>query len=229
MNIFQRASLLFKNPKNTEGRRQPVYEKIAIDDIPPASALLFYNGNKVTERAGYRLFKHHYWPPAFHAAFYIGERLFLNVGKFKTVEDLTTELRSSRRIDVVIYKVLNQFQRQEMSREATLGTSKHRIGLTLPDYAVTDYLRFLFRGLPTSKKQFCSENVAETFGLSKAHGNDTGQTWADRVDTNGGIRISDGLPVDCAPWDVLEGALNGMGGAEIRTLHVGHDYPYRSS
>lgn len=223
MNFFQKIGALTRNPG---GPSLPEYPGISIEDIPPASALLFYNGNKLTERAGRALFQHPYWPPAFHAAIYIGDRLFLNVGKFRTLEDLTTELRSQRRIDVVIYRDLTPEQRQEIARAATLDTSPHRVGLSLPDYAITDYLRFLFRKLPASKADFCSENVAELFGRTSARGLKSLSSWHAVVKAAGGIRIAAGLPVDTAPWDIQEGAEVGFGGAESRTLHVGRDYPF---
>lgn len=226
MNFFQRAALLLKNPKNLEGRRQPVYPWIRIDEIPPASCLLFYNGNRVTERAGARWFNHRYWPPAFHAAFYLGNRLFLNVGKFKTIEDLTTELRSKRRVDVVLYTNLTQNQRDKMVRTAMMDTSGHRIGLRFPDYAVTDYLRFLFRRLPPSKKDFCSENVAELFGRAPATGMKSVESWEAAVIAAGGIRTAEVLPLDTAPWDIQEWAEVHPARCEIRTVHVGGDYPF---
>ncbi len=226
MNFFQRAALLLKDPKNTEGKRQPAYPRIKIDDIPPASALLFYNGNKVTERAGARLFGHRYWPPAFHAALYIGDRLFLNVGKFKTLKDLTTELRGNRRVDVVIYHALLPDQRREIARAALMDTSHNKVGLSLPDYAVTDYLRFLLRKMPASKKDFCSESVCELLGRAPARGMKSAESWGAAVVAAFGIRIAEGLPVDTAPWDIQEGAEAGWAGAELRTLWVGPDYPF---
>lgn len=226
MNFFQRVALLFKDPKNTDAMKQAPYPRINIDDIPPASAILFYNGNRVTERAGARLYGCPYWPPAFHAAFYIGNRMFLNVGEFRTIEDLTTELRSTRRADVVIYNALTPDQRAGMARAAMLDTSKERVGLTLPDYAVTDYLRFLVRGIHPSKSDFCSENVAEIFGRASAQGLKSVESWAVVVAAAAGIRIAQGLPVDTAPWDIEKGAEALMAGAERRTLWVGPDYPF---
>ena len=223
MNFFQKIKVLTKDPG---GPRQPVYPRITLDEIPPASALLFYNGNKLTERAGRAIFKHPYWPPAFHAAIYVWNHLCLNVNKFKTLEDVTEGFNSNRRIDVVIYHELTDEQRKEISREAALDASPHKMGLVLPDYAVTDYLRFLFRKLPPSRKDFCSENVVELFGRAPAHGVRRVSEWYEAVKASGGIRIAPGLPVDTTPWDIQEGAETGFGGAELRTLHLGPDYPF---
>jgi hypothetical protein len=207
MNFFQRAALLTKDPKNVEGKRQAAYPWISLADIPPASALLFYNGNKVTERAGMRLFGHRYWPPAFHAALYLEEGRFLNVGKFKTIELVERQLRSTRRVDVVIYKALSAMARRDVVGAAYRDTSSPKVGFMLPDYAVTDYLRFLVKAVRPSKKDFCSENVVEAFAAA-------------------GLKVSDQEPFNTAPWDLQEWAEARPEVCELRTLWVGSNYPF---
>jgi hypothetical protein len=199
MSIFK----LFKKPKDVQPL--PDYPPIALEHIPPASTLLFYGGMKLTEMAGNRLYGHKYRPPAFHAAFYIEGGLFLNVGGFKVVQELGKELRSTRRIDVVIYKNIRPEYRKSMLRLAYLDASKPKIGISLPDYSWTDYLRFGLKFLKPSKKDFCSENVVEMFA-------------------NGQVTVSDKKPVDTAPWDLFEYALDHPDQCEIRTLHIGPEF-----
>jgi len=193
---------LFKKPVT---KRLPNYPFIKLADIPPASAILFYGGNNLTELIGNRLYNHPYKPPAFHAAFYICRGLFLNVGKFRTVQLLKDEFRSARRIDVVVFKDIPADKRNALCDAAVLDASVPRIGLELPDYAFTDYLRFGMRFLQPSKKDFCSENVAELF-LTQ------------------GVKLSDLKPVDTAPWDIEEYAEAHPEACEIRTLWCGLDF-----
>lgn len=180
----------------------PVFEQIELKDIPKASAILFYGGNKLTELAGNRLYKHLYTPPAFHAAFYIGQGLILNVGKFKELVELEKEFRSTRRVDVIVYDIPVEV-REKLERIALLDTSKNKMGLQLTDYAINDYLRFGLKFLKPSKKDFCSENVCEVFATQ-------------------GIKVSDEKPVDTAPWTLLEYALKNS--CKIYTLHIGSEF-----
>lgn len=173
---------LFKKPTT---KPLPIYPPIKMSDIPPASSLLFYGGNKLTELAGNRLYDHPYKPPAFHAAFYIEDGLFLNVGKFKTVQNLKDEFRSTRRVDVIIYRGIKPEKRERLCRAAYLDADKPKIGLSLPTYAVTDYLRFGLRWFKPSKMDFCSENVVELFATEK-------------------VRVSEQEPYNTAPWDIEE-------------------------
>jgi len=183
----------------------PKFEPIKLDEIPAASTLLFYGGNRLTEFVGNTLYKHPYTPPAFHAAFYIADGLFLNVGKFKTVEVLEKEFRSSRRIDVIRYHYINDEAKKRLCRAAVLDTSKMRVGISLPDYSFTDYLRFGLKFLKPSKKDFCSENVVELFKTEQ-------------------VEVSGKKAVDTAPWTLLEFALAHPSVCEIRTLFVGPDF-----
>jgi hypothetical protein len=200
--VLVRLLDIFKKP---ETKPLPSYRQISLGEIPPASAILFYGGNKLTEMAGNRLYKHPYAPPAFHAAFYIGDSLFLNVGKFRTIEDIGAELRSTRRVDIIIYKMITPDVRRALCHAATMDCSKPKIGLELPDYAIMDYLRFGLRFLKPSKKDFCSENCVELFAT-------------------GGISISDLKACDTAPWDIQEFAEAHPDLCEIRTLWVGPDF-----
>jgi len=184
----------------------PEFPVILLDDIPAASAILFYGGNKLTELVGNRLYDYPFRPPAFHAAFYIGgvDHLFLNVGKFRTIQRIEDEFRSTRRVDIIIYKNIEPHIREHLASTATLDYSKPKVGLELPDYAFTDYLRFGLRFLKPSKKDFCSENVVELFASQN-------------------VKTSSRNAVDTAPWDLAAYAM-GTPSAEIRTLFVGPDF-----
>ena len=201
MNIFD----IFKKVKTEP---LPKYPPIKIEEIPAASGILFYGGNKLTELAGNRLYKFKYRPPAFHAAFYIGDPepgMFLNVGKFKTIQDISAEFRSTRRIDIIIYKNIDVDQRRRLAKLAIMDASKPKVGVSLPDYGITDYLRFGLRFLRPSKKDFCSENVCELLAAES-------------------VIVSSNKPVDTAPWDLQEFAEANPESCEIRTLWIGPDF-----
>jgi hypothetical protein len=183
--FFQEIKKLFTKPVTVP---LPEWDGIKQADIPPASIILFYGGNKLTQLIGNRLYGHPYNPPAFHAAFYIGDPeagLFLNVGAFRTLQYLKDEFKSTRRIDIVTVKNLTSAQRKRLCAKALLDTSKPHAGIEFPDYAITDYLRFGFRFLKPSKKEFCSENVCDLFASE-------------------GVSISANKAVDTAPWDLEE-------------------------
>lgn len=188
-----------------ETKPLPKCAPIAVSEIPEASALLFYGGNKLTEFVGNNLYKHPYRPPAFHAAFYIRDGLFLNVGKFKVIQKLEDEFRSSRRIDVISYSALLNADRVALCTFAILDTSKPKVGFDLPDYGIIDYLRFGFKFLRPTKNDICSENVVELFAMRK-------------------IVVSYRRPADTAPWHLFEFAYQNPEVCVVRTLHVGADF-----
>lgn len=185
----------------------PAYPSIAFTDIPKASTLLFYGGVKLTELVGNNVYGHPYNPPAFHAAFHCEEGLFLNVGAYRTIQLLNYFCRSTRRIDVIIYKDLSKEQQEQARREAYLNVSKPKGLIALPDYGWKDFLRFGLPFLKPSKKQFCSENVVLLFGKV-------------------GYKVSDLKPEDTAPWDLYEYALKHPELCEIRTAWIGADFKY---
>lgn len=195
---------LFKKPV---GEKLPEYPRLGINEILPASTILFYGGNKLTEAFGNNLYHHPYIPPAFHAAVYIEDGLFLNVGKFRTLESLTKECRSTRRVDIITYS-MDLAKRNAIRVAALKDTSQPKVGLSLPDYAWTDYLRFGFKRFHPSKNDFCSENCVELFGKA-------------------GVIISDRKAVDTAPWHLLEYALAHPDTCHVHTLWIGPDYKYK--
>lgn len=160
----------------------PTREQIKLSEVPKASCLLFYHGNWITEFAANKLYHYPYKPAAFHAALYLEDGLFLNVGKFKTIDKVETEFLSTRRVDVIVYPMRDS-AREDTVKDAFLDTTKPHIGFSLPDYAVSDYLRFAFKFLRPSRKDFCSENVAELL-------------------LKGNTISSSKKPVDTAPWDL---------------------------
>ena len=182
----------------------PKYPSIALSAIKPASALLFYGGNKLTQFFGNKIYKHPYTPPAFHAALYLENGLFLNVGGFKTVQEVESQYASTQRIDVIEYETPGE-NRKYVVRLGYLDASKPKGLVALPDYGWTDYLRFGLKFLRPSRKDICSENVVEL--LEK-----------------GQIKASHKKAVDTAPWTLLEFAEANPDRAHVFTLHVGKDF-----
>lgn len=192
---------LFKKPSL---KPLPKFDSIDLEDIPAASLLLFYGGTKITELVGNRLYGHPFHPAAFHAAFFIQDGLFLNVGAFKTIQLIKDEYRSTRRIDVISDLSLLPQERKQLCLAATQDVDKPKIGLNLPTYSVFDFLRFGFKFLKPSKKDICSENCVEIFGTL-------------------GRKISNNKPVDTAPWDLFEYALDNPE-FQVNTLWEGPDF-----
>lgn len=183
----------------------PKYPSIALSAIKPASALLFYGGNKLTQFFGNKIYKHPYTPPAFHAALYIENGLFLNVGAYKTIEDLSKQLASTQRVDVIEY-FMPEHARKDIVRASYLDTTKPKGLVSLPDYGWKDYLRFGIKFLRPSRKDFCSENVVEL------------------IEGVGRCKVSARKAVDTAPWHLLEFAEANPGKAQIFTYHSGKDF-----
>lgn len=192
---------LFKKP-NT--KPLPTYGHIEVNDIPAASILLFYGGVKLTELVGSRLYDHPYNPPAFHAAFYCEKGTFLNVGKFRVIQNLPEEFRSTRRIDVLILPYLTSTQRQTAVEFAKMDVSAKK-PFKISDYGWKDFLRFGFPGLKPSSKQICSENVVRLF---------------DKIDQ----KVSDHASYDTAPWHLYERAYKHPEDFDIKTVWVGKDF-----
>lgn len=199
---------LFKKPKDV--KPLPAYPMTRLDQIPEASAFVFYGspGNKATELVGQRLYGFKYNPVPFHAALYLKDGEFLNVGKTREVLPIEKEYKNTRRVDVILYKKLTPEQRQAVVEAGYKDTSKANSPLEkllkrpLPDYAVTDFLRFGFKWFRPSKKDFCSENVVENLNL-------------------GGLHPSDHEAVNTAPWDLVEWAEAHQLEADIYTLWEG--------
>lgn len=184
----------------------PKFDPINLADVPDCSTLLFYGGPWVTEFFGNKVYKHQYKPPAYHAAFYIEEGLFLNVGKFKCIQDIGTEFRSNRRIDVISYKYIRMDQVEPLKKAAYLDTSKPKVGISLPDYDIMAFLRFGFKFLKQSKKNdICSENVVQLFASQK-------------------IKVSNNDDYKTAPWNLFEYALANPDQCKVRTLWTGRDF-----
>ncbi len=184
----------------------PKYEVLEVGKIPAASTLLFYGGNKLTEYFGNKRDKHPYKPPAFHAAIYIRDGLFLNVGKFKTIQKVLDEFKSTRRIDVISYNDIPLKSKDSICERAYLDASKPKIGISLPDYDWMGYLRFALKFIKPSKhRDFCSDNVVDLFATED-------------------IQVSAKSDESTAPWHLYEYALARPDRCSIRTLWTGPDF-----
>lgn len=186
----------------------PVYLPIFVEEIPPASILQFYGGLKLTEFYGNRRYGYPYSPPPFHSAFYCREGLFLNVGAFKTIRALSSEKRSTRRVDVIIVKSIADAAARESVTQAFLDQDDPKIGLNLPTYGIRDYLRFepwIRWMLPRDKRDFCSEDVTKRFDSK-------------------GIKISNKPAYFTAPWDINLYAEARPDEFEFRTLWIGNEF-----
>lgn len=195
---------LFRLFKKFEAQSLPQYKHMTVEDIPIASTVLFYGGNKLTEMFGNRVYRHPYRPPAFHAALYLGNGEILNVGKFRTVQPLRDEFRSTRRVDVIIYNITNE-QRQGIAEAGYQDITRPKVGVQLPDYGFLDYIRFGVKWWKPTRKDFCSENVVENMAV-------------------GGVRVSVQEPYNTAPWHLLEFAEENPTFCKTFTLHVGKDF-----
>jgi hypothetical protein len=177
---------------------QPVWPLMKVEDIPPASTLLYYNGNTWTEKEA-RVKGFPYKDPPFHASFYLGYGKHLNQSAIAQPASLTEEFRSTRRVDVITYPDLSDTDRQKLVEEAF-----SRVGTI---YDIPGFIRF---GLPFMKEwhfaNFCSEQVAEIF------------------DTEG-FRVSIKAPKDTEPFRLWQFASLYPKNVLIRTLHVGAEYP----
>jgi hypothetical protein len=182
----------------------PDFERMDIADLPGASALLFYGGNKLTELFGGRVYHHPYTPPAFHASLYLGAGDHLNVGKFRAVQPVQDEFRSTRRVDAIIYD-MTPGQRLAIIEAGRKDTTKPKVGLQLPDYGWQEYLRFGLPWFRPTHKDMCAENVCENMAL-------------------GAVRVTYYAYSATAPWSLLEYALDYPRACRVVTLHVGKDF-----
>lgn len=194
--------ILAKDPKD-KLPRQPIYYPIMkdrLDEIPPASVLLFYNGQPLTEKEG-RVKGFPYRMPPFHASFYLGNGEHLNQGKRAVIRNIAYDMRSTRRIDVITYGFLTLQDREMLCREARI-----REGM------IYDFPGLLSFGLSFIRDwnfaNFCSEQVADIFRLK-------------------GFTVSTKIPEKTEPFRLWEYANRyaAAGQIEMKTLHVGVDYP----
>lgn len=194
--------LIAKDPKN-KLPRQPIHYPIMkdrLDEIPPASVLLFYNGQPLTEKEG-RVKGFPYRLPPFHASFYLGNGEHLNQGKRAKIRHIAYDFRSTRRIDVITYGFLTLDDREMLCREA-----RRREGMI---YDIGGLLNF---GFPFIREwrfaNFCSEQVADIFKVK-------------------GFSVSTKEPEESEPFRLWEYAhiFANAGQVQMRTLHVGQEFP----
>jgi hypothetical protein len=182
------------------------FPKISISQLNGAEALIFFGnpGNVLIERAGVNMYNVKFHPP-FHSALSMRDGIFHNVGKFITDKLIQTEFKSNRRIDVIIYKDINEDSRREILRAAELDSSVPHTGFELSEYGYTTFIHFCFAFIKSGKKQICSEDVVKLLiaGNIKSSVHDSKHT---------------------APWDLIEFALDNPNMCEIRTLWIGDKY-----
>ena len=195
---------LFRLFKKAKTKPLPGFPAVSILDVQPASCLLFYSGNKLTEMFGERVYRHPFHPPAFHAAITLGAGMFLNVGKFKTLNFISEEMRSTRRIDVIEYR-MDADQREKIRQAALIDADQPKIGLMLPTYGITDYLRFGFPWFKPSERDICSENCLELLAVA-------------------GVRGSAKPTYRSAPWDLLTYALDNPEQCIVKTAWIGANF-----
>lgn len=200
-------SKLFKGPSV---QPLPEFPTIALEDIPPASILLFYGGTKITEWVGNTIYKHPYKPASFHAAGYLGDGEVLNIGKEATIEDVRSMLRSTRRVDVVVLNDLTKKEREIIIKRFRRDAGKNfydAIGF-LRFGGQLKALRFLKKVHSSEKNDFCSDNVVDNFSTlqpAKRKGDTAAMTKELTLPRE--IRISANPAEDTAPWHLLEHAL----------------------
>lgn len=189
--------LVGKDPKD-KLPWQPIWPVIKIEDVPAASVLLYYNGNKWTEKEA-RLKGFPYKDPPFHTSFYLGGGEHLNQGLKAEIKPVADEFRSTRRVDVVTYPDLTPEDRAMICDEAR--KRKGRI------YDIPGFARF---GFPFLKEwafgNFCSEQVAEIFDVK-------------------GFRVSIKEPSKTEPFRLWQFSNLYPKNAPINTLHIGSEYP----
>lgn len=183
----------------------PPFQMIDPEAIPPASVILVYGfpGVKPTQRLGVHKY-HHPWHPAFHAAVLLRDGIVHNVGQFRTDILLLEMFKSTRRVDVLIYPML-ETQRRTIIQAAELDTSIPKFGFQVTDYGVSQLLNFGFSFIKDGKQPVCSENVVNIMG-------------------KGGITCSFEKPKATAPWDLQEYAQANSGMVEQRTVWIGPHY-----
>ena len=196
---------LLKLLKPYKAARLHGFPAIALEEVPAASVILFYGGNKVTELVGNRVYEFPFKPPPFHSALTVGDGEMLNVGKFKTIKPIKEELISTRRVDVIVY-TMSDTQRDIIAHNARKDVDSPRVGIQLPTYGVLDYLRFGFKWFRPTKYDVCSENCVENLAT-------------------GGVTASDKEAFNTAPWDLLSYALDNIQQATPKTLWIGENYP----
>jgi hypothetical protein len=180
-------------------RPLPPFPPLGLNAIPAASTLLFYGGTKLTENFGNYLARHPHKPAAFHAAFYAQDGVVVNVGKATKAVDFIELMKSTRRIDVIIYTDLLNSKRILAVAEAMKDVGRN----------IYDWKGFISFGLkfvrPSRKHDFCSDNVVDIFNAV-------------------GYRVSARDSERTAPWHLLEFALANPKSCDVRTVWVGPDY-----
>lgn len=191
---------LFK--RDVKRPEMPLFPRMNPEDVPAASALLYYNGNWLTELVGRKKGNFPYERPPFHAAILIDHLQVVNVGWTTSIIPLARQMISTRRIDAIIYPDLTPAQ-----REAICVSARQKCGR-----GIYDWRGFLSQGIsfinPAPRQDYCSQQVTTVFQKENQ------------------IPVSIKTDEKSAPWDLFFGAKYGPTKTEIRTLWVGPDAGY---
>lgn len=207
----------------------PKYQDISCVDIPPASILLFYGGTELTETVGNYVYKHPFKPASFHAAGWLGDHKLLNIGAKATIEDIRTEYKSTRRIDVIILKDLTDAERKIICKKFERDAGQNF-------YDAIGFLRFggklkvlaWMKGIHKSdRNDFCSDNIVDNFSENPWRRKGDTDEMITELTLPRKIEVSYNSSEDTAPWHLLEHALDKNfqnGTREVRTLWTGPDF-----
>lgn len=191
--------MIAKDPKDTLPP-MPVYPRIELQDIPPASVALFYNGQTLTEKEA-RVKGFPFKLPPYHATMVLEDGQHLTQGARGKIEALANEMRSTRRIDIIVYNFLTKPDRAQLCDDARKMKGKI--------YDIGGFLHFGFKFImPWKFAFFCSELCAYIFKQRR-------------------FTISFREPSETAPFHLWEYAhiYEPSMTCEFRTLHIGQDYP----
>ena len=203
----------------------PVFEPLHEDNILPASILLFYGGNWLTELGG-RIYKHPYKPAAYHAAGYIGRYEVLNIGKTATIEDIRSLKRSTRRIDVITLLDLNGNERDTICRKfrRDAGKNIYDVGGYARFASKLKVLRFLKFARSSRENDFCSDNVVDNFSEPPLkHKGEPDEVYKSLLLPRA-IEVSAQKSEDTAPWHLLEHALANPSTRRVNTAWIGTEF-----
>ena len=200
-----------------------------INEIPPASILLFYGGTELTEVVGNYVYKHPYKPAAFHAAGYLGDGRVLNIGKEAKILDIREQFRSTRRIDVIVLKDLTTEEREIICKkfERDANNNFYDVAGFIRYGGQLKILKFLKKVRSSNKNDYCSDNVVDNFSEPplKRPG-DSEQTYQSLLLPRK-IEVSYNDSENSAPWHLLEHAMDKdfqNGTRDVLTVWKGMDF-----
>jgi hypothetical protein len=207
----------------------PKFDTVSPEQVLKASIWLFYGGNKVTEFFGNHVYKHPFWPAAFHAAGGLGGAEMLNIGIEATIKDVRKEYQETRRIDVIELLDLTDFERDIICRKfrRDAGNNIYDAGGYARMGSKFWVLRFLKNIHASDKNDFCSDNVVDNFSEPPLRRKGEADEEYNSLLLPRKIEVSYLSSEDTAPWHLLEHAIDKNfqnGTRRIRTVHIGPDF-----